>query len=179
MRVTAGEYRGRQIACPPGEIRPTMDRMRVSLFAILGDMEGLAFLDLFSGSGIMGIEAASRGAAPVVLVEKDPRKRATILKNTSFVTTRITLYTAPAERFLRTNRQGFDLVFLDPPFAFQGKGALLDAVAEGPHLAPGGLVLLHMHRAEEFVVEREMLELADRREYGQSLVLFFRRRTPV
>jgi 16S rRNA (guanine966-N2)-methyltransferase len=81
MRVTGGIYRGRQVACPPGIIRPSMDRMRVSLFSILGDLSGCSFLDLYSGSGVLGIEAASRGADPVLLVEMDRRKRETILKN--------------------------------------------------------------------------------------------------
>ena len=65
MRITGGLYRGRGIKCPPGVIRPAMDRMRESLFAVLGNITGCSFLDLFSGSGIVGIEAASRGAASV------------------------------------------------------------------------------------------------------------------
>ena len=70
MRVTGGRYRGRTVKCPKGVIRPAMDRMRESLFNILGNISGESFLDLFSGSGVVGIEAASRGAEPVVLVEK-------------------------------------------------------------------------------------------------------------
>ena len=71
MRVTGGRYRGRTIKCPKGVIRPAMDRMRESLFNILGNISGESFLDLFSGSGAVGIDAASRGAEPVLLVEKD------------------------------------------------------------------------------------------------------------
>jgi 16S rRNA (guanine(966)-N(2))-methyltransferase RsmD len=148
--------------------------MRVSVFSVLGDLSGISFLDLFSGSGVIGVEAASRGASPVVLVERDPRKRRTILQNISFVETEITLLTAPAERFLRSNRRAFDVVFLDPPFAYPGKGPLLDEVADGGHVSPGGLVLMHLHRAEKLETGRGTLRLVDRREYGQSLVLFFR-----
>ena len=75
MRITGGIYRGRRIVCPPGIIRPAMDMMRESLFSILGPLEGMSFLDLFSGSGCVGIEAASRGASLVHLVEKDRQKR--------------------------------------------------------------------------------------------------------
>ena len=85
MRITGGIYRGRRIDCPPGVIRPAMDCMRESLFSILGDLSGESFLDLFSGSGCVGIEAASRGAATVHLVEKDKLKLATIKANISFV----------------------------------------------------------------------------------------------
>jgi 16S rRNA (guanine966-N2)-methyltransferase len=177
VRITGGRYRGRTILCPPGEIRPSMDRMRQSLFSILGDLEGASFLDLFSGSGILGVEAASRGAAPVLLVEKDPRKRTAILRNISFVETAIDLVTAPVERFLRTNQRSWDIVFLDPPFAREGKETILDAAGGPPHLAPGGLVIIHRHSAEKLSAEdRPGLELADRRAYGQSLLLFFRRR---
>ena len=85
MRITGGLYKGRKIICPPGVIRPAMDRMRESLFAILGNLDDMSFLDLYSGSGIVGIEAASRGADPVFLVEKDVKKRKTIIQNISFV----------------------------------------------------------------------------------------------
>ena len=73
MRITGGAYCGRIIELPESsmEIRPAMDRMRESVFAILGDLTGLSFLDLFSGSGIIALEAASRGAHPVVCVERD------------------------------------------------------------------------------------------------------------
>ena len=85
MRITGGKYVRGKIVCPPGVIRPAMDRMRESLFAILGDLSGLSFLDLFSGSGVVAIEAASRGAEPIVLVEMDRGKKATIEKNLSII----------------------------------------------------------------------------------------------
>jgi len=118
-----------------------MDRMRQSLFSILGNMEGLSFLDLFSGSGIIGVEAASRGAQPVRLVEKDPRKRATIQKNIAFVESSIELVTAPVERFLKADRGSWDLIFLDPPFDFANKGEVLDEACQPPHLEAEGLAI--------------------------------------
>jgi 16S rRNA (guanine966-N2)-methyltransferase len=174
MRVTGGLYRGRQVQCPPGDIRPSMDRMRQSLFQILGDLSGCGFLDLFSGSGIIAIEAASRGARPLVLVEKDPRKRATLLRNVAFVEAPVEVLTMPAERFLSKDPRTFDYVFLDPPFAFEGKESVLDAAAG--HLASEGVVMMHLHRAERLEAARPGLEQIDRREYGQSLVVFWRRR---
>lgn len=149
--------------------------MRQSLFSILGDLQGVSFLDLFCGTGILGIEAASRGAEPVLLVEKDHRKKAVIMKNISFVETGIELVISPVERFLRVNQRPWDIVFLDPPFDMEGKGAILDAACLPPHLAPGGLAIMHLHTAEKLPTERDGLELVDRRAYGQSLLLFFRR----
>lgn len=151
-----------------------MDRMRQSLFSILGDLEGLSFLDLFSGSGVIGVEAASRGARPVLLVEKDPRKRSTIQKNIAFVQTPIELVTSPVERFLANDRRQWDLIFLDPPFDFATKGDVLDEACRPVHLSGEGLAIIHLHMAEKLPTERPGLELADRRAYGQSLLLFFR-----
>ena len=71
MRITGGKLKGRIIKCPDGVIRPAMDRMRESVFAILGDLTGKSWLDLFSGSGTIAIEAVSRGASSVELCEKD------------------------------------------------------------------------------------------------------------
>ncbi|OHD68213.1 MAG: hypothetical protein A2177_06330 [Spirochaetes bacterium RBG_13_68_11] len=174
MRVTGGLYRGRLVRCPPGDIRPSMDRMRQSLFSILGDLSGCGFLDLFSGSGIIAIEAASRGAGPLVLVEKDPRKRAIVLANVAFVEAPVEVLTMPVERFLSKDVRAFDYVFLDPPFAFEGKESVLDAAAG--HLAVEGVVMMHLHRAERLEAARPGLEEIDRREYGQSLVIFWRKR---
>ena len=103
MRITGGLYRGRTILCPPGVIRPSMDRMRAVAFLDPRGPGGYQLSRPVRGTGILGVEAASRGAAPVLLVEKDPRKRATILKNISFVETDIDLVMAPVERFLRSN----------------------------------------------------------------------------
>lgn len=106
MRVTGGEYGGRRIAVPPGEIRPAMDRMRESLFSILtsgyGTLEGLTVLDLFSGSGSMALEALSRGARSAVLVERDRGKAAVIRANLAHVqAARWRLVIAPAERYVK------------------------------------------------------------------------------
>ena len=79
MRITGGKLKGRIIECPDGIIRPAMDRMRESVFSILGDLTGKSWLDLFSGSGTIAIEAASRGANPIELCEKDKIKVNTLL----------------------------------------------------------------------------------------------------
>ncbi|MDE5797523.1 MAG: RsmD family RNA methyltransferase, partial [Treponemataceae bacterium] len=81
MRITGGALAGRIIRCPDGIIRPAMDRMRESVFAILGDLSGASWLDMFSGSGTVAIEAVSRGATDVQLCEKDRIKADTILEN--------------------------------------------------------------------------------------------------
>ena len=123
MRITGGKYVRRIITCPPGEIRPAMDRMRESLFAILGDLSGLSFLDLFSGSGCVAIEAASRGAEPVHLVEMDRGKKATIEKNLSIIEESNRLFTMDVFRFLSTGAYSYSIVYADPPFPMDRIGS--------------------------------------------------------
>ena len=110
MRITGGKYCRRNVVCPPGVIRPAMDRMRESLFSILGDLSGCSFLDLFSGSGCVAIEAASRGAEPIHLVEMDRGKKETIEKNLSFVEEEKHLYMMDAMRYITTSVIRYDII---------------------------------------------------------------------
>lgn len=134
MRVVAGELRGRRIAAPPGRTtRPSTDRVREATFNALGSMgavEGAAVLDLFAGSGAMGIEALSRGAARVTFVERDRRALATIranLESLGLGPDRAVVVAGDGLALLRSGRLPgpYDLAILDPPFAFDAWGELL------------------------------------------------------
>lgn len=178
MRITGGKYRGRTIELSHGslDIRPAMDRMRESLFAILGDLTGLSFLDLFAGSGILALEAASRGANPVVCVEKDREKFPVLLRNVTIAEERIECKSMPAERFLLRNRMPFDIIFCDPPFPYKYREEILMSLAEGPSLAHGGLVLMHYPSEFPPSIDPETLGIEDERNYGRSHVRFYRKR---
>ena len=177
MRITGGKYCGRTIEVAHGglEIRPAMDRMRESVFAVLGKLTGLSFLDLFSGSGIIGIEAASRGASPVVCVEKDPGKFPILLKNVSIAEERIECKSMPVERYLLRNKASFSIVFLDPPFPYAHKAELVESIGKGSTLARGGLLLVHHPKEDRLPAATEDLRLADERIYGRSIVKFYRK----
>ncbi|MGO8694155.1 MAG: 16S rRNA (guanine(966)-N(2))-methyltransferase RsmD [Rectinemataceae bacterium] len=177
MRITGGKYRGRTIELSHGtlDIRPAMDRMRESLFSILGDLTGLSFLDLFAGSGVLALEAASRGAYPVVCVEKDREKFPALLRNAAIAEERIECKSMPAERFLLRNRRPFDIIFCDPPFPYLYRDEILTRIAEGPSLAPGGLVLIHYPSESPPSVDPEVLGIEDERNYGRSHVRFYRK----
>jgi 16S rRNA (guanine966-N2)-methyltransferase len=119
VRIIGGEYRGRRIVVPdrPG-LRPTPDRVRETLFNWLGQsLDGLTCLDLFAGSGALGFEAASRGAARIVMVEHD-RAAFELLRKTRelLAAARIELVLDDAYAYLKRATEGFDVVFLDPPF---------------------------------------------------------------
>ena len=139
IRIIAGEYRGRRIAVPdaPG-LRPTPDRVRETLFNWLGQtLEGLSCLDLFAGSGALGFEAASRGAARVVMIEHD-RKVFELLRKTrdAIGASQVELVCDDAYAFLKRAKESFDVVFLDPPF----RQNALPAVFQQLRLAPGARV---------------------------------------
>jgi 16S rRNA (guanine(966)-N(2))-methyltransferase RsmD len=101
----------------------------------------MSFLDLFAGSGLVGIEAASRGASRIVFVEKDPGKRATLEANLSFVTASTKVLTMAAEVFVRRWKEDFDLIFLDPPFPYAYKQDLLERVSRSKLVKPDTKIL--------------------------------------
>ena len=173
MRVTGGEYCGRSVACPPGEIRPAMDRMRESLFAILGDLSGNDFLDLFSGSGIVAIEAASRGAERIVAIEKDRKKRPILLKNIEIAEGKISLQICSAESYLARSRDRFDVVFVDPPFRYVRKADLLSRIFRAGCVPANATVILH-HPGDELPNDIDDFTRYDRRKYGGSYLDFYR-----
>ncbi len=119
IRIIAGEYRGRRIPVPQkADLRPTPDRVRETLFNWLGQwLDGRACLDLFAGSGALGFEAASRGAARVVMVENDAAACRSLEKFRSLIgASAVEVVRGDAFEYLARSRERFDLVFLDPPF---------------------------------------------------------------
>lgn len=122
MRVIAGEFKGRRLKAPPGVgTRPTADRVREALFSILGPLDGLRVLDLFAGSGALGIEALSRGAESAEFVDSDPKAIEAIRANLALVGVESPVHRRDALRFLSgailQESTHFDLVFCDPPYS--------------------------------------------------------------
>ena len=122
LRIVAGTFRGRKLASPPEGVRPTSDRVREALFGRLGDLNGLAVLDLFAGTGALGFEAVSRGASELVCVDQSSRAMATLEKNAGRLGLEgeIQCIRSPAQTALRrlhAEGRQFDLIFLDPPYA--------------------------------------------------------------
>jgi 16S rRNA (guanine966-N2)-methyltransferase len=117
VRVVAGRYKGRRLRMPRGApTRPTADRVREALFSMLGDVSGARVLDLYAGSGALGIEALSRGADSAVFVERDPRAAAAIRANIDAVGANAEVRRQDVLAFLASDHRPFDLVFCDPPY---------------------------------------------------------------
>ena len=175
MRITGGILSGRKVSVPQGsrEIRPSMDKMRESVFACLGDITGLSFLDIFTGSGIIAIEAASRGASFIEAVEQDKLKRKTLLENVSISPTRINCRFMPAELYVKRAKTPFNIIFLDPPFPYQYKWELVANIAVSALVSGGTKILIHRPRQDYLKTEIPNLQKTDSREYGRSIVDFF------
>jgi 16S rRNA (guanine966-N2)-methyltransferase len=144
MRVVGGTARGRRLVTPPGDaVRPTTDRVREAVFNALGSrglVHGARVLDLFAGSGALGVEALSRGAAHATFVDDDARARRAVAANLATVglADRADVVADRAERFLaRYAGPPFDLAFCDPPYAF----AAWDGLLAGLAALPVGLVV--------------------------------------
>ena len=147
MRIVAGATRGRRLASPPDAVRPTSDRVREALFASLGPrLRGAVVLDAFAGSGALGLEALSRGAAAVTLVERDRRTLDVLRENVRRVDLPgAEIVAGDVARLLGAGgglRGPYDLVLLDPPYALD-EPALADLLADLPALlAPGAVVVV-------------------------------------
>jgi 16S rRNA (guanine966-N2)-methyltransferase len=180
MRIVAGKHRGRRLAAPEGtDTRPTHDRAREALFSILSHGEprlvGARFLDLFAGSGAVGLEAVSRGAVAATLIEQDRAALACATANRDALGEQRTvgILRGDASRLGRAP-QPYEIVFLDPPYGSGLHQPALDSLAAGGWLAPRGRVICELSDKDEvnppdgFVVE-------DERRYGKARFVFLRR----
>ena len=174
MRIIAGTHGGRELTAPKGRAtRPTSDRVREALFSILGDMDGLRVLDLFAGSGALGIEALSRGAAQATLVDSARAANDAIRRNLEALGMEAEVVAQPAMRFLgaalRDGRQ-YDLVFLDPPYRHASTLGRELSSALMPILAADARVVAESDRRSPLGLE---LRLLDARRYGDTLIQIY------
>jgi 16S rRNA (guanine(966)-N(2))-methyltransferase RsmD len=184
MRVIAGSLRSRTLEAPPGlATRPTSDRLRETLFNVLAPrIQGANFLDLYAGSGAVGIEALSRGASQVCFVERAPAAQSVLRANLARlkITAGFQIHKVSVGAFLRrpqlNETQNFDLVFLDPPYdAAQEYAAtlgLLGSAATGL-LAPSAFVIAEHRRKERLETRYGSLERTRLLEQGDAALSFF------
>jgi 16S rRNA (guanine966-N2)-methyltransferase len=172
MRIIGGAWGGRRLQAPLGDAtRPTSDRVREALFSILGDrVAGARVLDLFAGSGALGLEALSRGAAEATFVDSAPAAVRALRANLDALGGEAVVRRQDVLRFLdgaRSQARDYDLVFLDPPYRLATRlaGRLSD---ELPHvLAPGATVVTESDRRDPLDLD---LPIPDERRYGDTLI---------
>jgi 16S rRNA (guanine966-N2)-methyltransferase len=183
MRIIAGEYRGRRLASVKGaDIRYTADRVKKSLFSILRDVvHGVRFLDLYAGSGNIGIEAISRGAESVAFVDVNPACAKTISANLARCKLsprppRIMLLNMEMSRameYFRRRSIQFDAIFLDPPYRAGLVEKALQEISACSILSNDGVIIAE-HDAKEDVPERTgTLEMTRQKRYGTTLLSFY------
>jgi 16S rRNA (guanine966-N2)-methyltransferase len=178
MRVIAGRYSGRRLTAPKGRTtRPTSERVREALYAMLGDIEGARVLDLFAGSGALGIEAVSRGAAGAVFVERDRRAIAAIEANIAALGLGEEQAlirredVASALRWASNRKETYDLILIDPPYGRTPELEPLLAAALGGLLAPGARVVLESDRRAPLQLG---LAFEKERRYGDTIIAIHR-----
>jgi 16S rRNA (guanine966-N2)-methyltransferase len=178
MRIIAGEWRGRPIAAPPADAtRPTSDRVRETLFSMLasrlGSFEELRVADLFAGSGALGLEALSRGAASVTFVENNARAAAVLKSNVSKLGADERTQVLTGSAFALPRSAPFDLVLADPPYV-RGSGTVaVGAVIHANWLAPGGWMSVETARGD--AVDPGGLIVEARRDVGRAALTLLRR----
>jgi 16S rRNA (guanine966-N2)-methyltransferase len=169
MRVVAGELKGRRLATPPGRsgaVRPTADRVREALFAILGEIDGAGVLDLYCGTGALGIEALSRGAGRAKLVDTNLSLARRNVRDLG-LESRVTLVRSDALRYLRRSRGRFDLIFCDPPYRLADRlEGELDSLIPG-RLSEGGRLICESAARRPI---RLTMPLIVERRYGDTLI---------
>lgn len=173
MRITGGTLCNRRTEVPQGEIRPTMDRVRESTFAVLGNLVGSSFLDLFSGSATCALEAFSRGAYPICLVENDKKKIPTILKNIAIADKKIDCKFISVELFIKRNKIPYDIINLDPPYRYAYYDELLHELAYSSSVKNNSIIIVQ-HAREVTVCIPERMEKIDERIFGRTVISFFK-----
>jgi 16S rRNA (guanine966-N2)-methyltransferase len=177
IRVIAGSYRGRRLHAPRGKAtRPTSARVREALFSILGDLSGSRVLDLYAGSGALGIEALSRGAQSVVFVEHDRAAVACIRENLAAIGASERARVLPVRvsaAFSALGDEPFELVFCDPPWDdLEAAVGALEKLAASRHVAGAARLVLE-HSARDSNPDVSGLVAVDRRRWGDTAVSFF------
>ncbi|MDR2091263.1 MAG: 16S rRNA (guanine(966)-N(2))-methyltransferase RsmD [Clostridiales bacterium] len=177
MRIISGKYRGKRLFLPPEKsVRPTTDRTKESLFCILqAEIAGASVLDLFSGSGALGLECLSRGAARVVFSDVDTRH---VKKNLGFVgETNYRVIQASFEKVLNilaADGETFDLIFLDPPYRSALGEAAIAAIGEKRLLNADGKIIFEHFCDKELKDLRDYVTIYDRRVYGTQAISFLK-----
>ena len=180
MRITGGSLRGRRLFSPKNRsLRPTSDKVREALFNILGErIENSRFLDAFSGTGAVGLEALSRGAKKAVLVEQSTRAIALIRKNAQSIELSPQIIPGDffkiAERLFRKKAR-FDIIFIDPPYMDENQVDVLKRVATGGLLNEYGVAVVEYSRKLDMPKEVKGLIQFDERKYGDTKLSFYQR----
>lgn len=187
-RIIAGSRGGQRIAMPTGDrARPTTERVREALFSAIAawagtaavpvekSLEGLAFCDLYAGSGAVGLEAASRGASRVLLVERDPRTAQLSRRNAEALGLAVEIVVSPVEQVLRKSpARPFDVVFADPPYELDSStvNGQIERLVSNAWVGDGSLIVLERSRRSPQPMWPDVAAKRWTRAYGETILAF-------
>ena len=179
MRITTGKYHNRKLHMPRG-IRPTQDKVRKAIFDILGDVEGLSFLELYAGSGAVGFEALSRGVSELTMVECNHDSVQAIKRNIALLKApACNLYYLDAEKaikLLSRDKKSFDIIFLDPPYHEGMTKKILHTLEGYDILSPNGLIIVQHPKTELLPESSPNFNLIKEAKYGDTWISIFRKK---
>lgn len=182
MRIISGKYKGRIIKMPHG-IRPTQNKVRKALFDTLGDIKGLSFLELFAGSGAIGIEALSHNAKKAVFVENDRNCLKRIKESLSAIGALdygiVALSAQEALKRLGKEKERFNIIFMDPPYYAEMAKKTLQTLGGYDILAPNGFVIVQHFKRDNLPVNMGDLTLFKESRYGDTILSFYKKAQPV
>ncbi len=180
MRIVAGEAKNRKIKSQnTHNVRPTMERVKESLFSIITSyIEGAVFLDLYSGTGNIALEAISRGAKRAVMIEGNPEALKIIIENVNNMKfqDRCRAYRNDVMRaieILGNKRESFDIIFMDPPYKENLCGATINKILENGLLKKTGILIAEHFIKEDMPEEIGELKKTDERKYGNKVITFY------
>lgn len=173
MRIVSGRFKGYKLVAPEGlSTRPTKEMVREALFSALGNIHGSSFLDLFAGSGAMGLEAYSRGAS-VYLNDIAECSQVAIYQNLAKLKIELPVQQKDACEYLRTTNEKYDVIFCDPPYAYKEKEQLFSLIHQRKLLRPQGILIYEEHRQVALQEKVSGFCLNKLKEYGISRILFY------
>ena len=182
MRIIAGKYKGHHLVSFKGDhLRPTTDRVKEAMFSkIQFELEGAYVVDLFSGTGNLGLEAISRGAEKVIFVDEHPKSIEILRKNIEKLKVekdKYEIFNLDAFRYIKkgTTRK-FDFIFVDPPFTQKIAHDVMDALAKSNLYGPDTFISIESHKKEKMEDDYVTLTRFDLRDYGDKVLSFFRKK---
>ena len=171
MRIIAGKHKGRKLYDFNGDkIRPTSDKAREALFAILYNVNGLSFLDLCCGTGAIGLEAESRGAM-VTMVDLSKESIALTKKNANQISSQAEIICSDAIKFLKTTNKTFDIIFSDPPYEIDLGQEIINIVEQRNLLNKNGIIIYEKDKSVDYSTEK--IIKTKEKKYGKNIFGFY------
>jgi len=179
MRITSGKFKNKQIKTIDSDlIRPTLSKIRESIFNVLQtDIEGVTFLDLFAGSGIVGIEAASRNAGRIIFIEKNPKHYKLLKENLKGIDFEHKTFLSDSIDMLKKFKENsFDIIFSDPPYKTNLNEQAIKIISEKKILSEKGWLVIECNKTEntDFVEEETNFIIIKEKNYGDTKVLYMK-----